>query len=129
MSESFVYPQARGPHRTLLQVMIAIVLLITPFVASAGDYPNGATTSGTVTNVASFDSGWVRFVVQGTKANGQPGAEAFFVDTNTVAGKAHYANILSAAAQGKIVYVFHYGDLLSIGGQAGYGVPILFVSY
>jgi hypothetical protein len=118
-----------------MRIGIIIISLFLPILAEAADYPSGAGTSGIITSMSSFNpspnttSAMIRFVVQGTMANGQSGAEPLWVDASTVEGKAHYANLLAAASQGKTVHIFHYGERLDFGGQTGYKAVIISVDF
>lgn len=97
-----------------------VILLLASFSAFAGDYPNGTYTRGTVVEVMSFEYEYVRFVVDGTKGNGQPGTESFWIEMNKPGAKSQLATLLTAAASGGRVSVWHYGNSLSTGGQSGY---------
>jgi hypothetical protein len=88
-------------------------------IASASDFPNGASTVGVVTQVISIN-GMMLFVVKGTVDNGTTGSQAFWIDSTAAGGSLRVANILSAAAQGKTVSIWNYGDAYSYGGQGGY---------
>jgi hypothetical protein len=111
------------------RVALLFLALLLPIVVHAGDYPSGAWTSGVVSNVATFHNGYVRFVITGTKANGQAGTEAFFLDTQGHEGKTQYANVLAAATQGRTMNIWHYGDWIHFGGQSGYSPTISFANY
>ncbi len=92
---------------------------IVPMAASAQDYPGGALATGVVTRVYVANA-MLRFEVSGTMDNGTSGTQAFWIDSSAVGGSLRAANILSAAAQGKTVSIWNYGDVYSYGGQTGY---------
>ena len=110
-------------------IVIAITLMLAvPIWARADDYPNGTNSYGVVSNIATF-SGWTRFVVSGTRGNGQSGADAFWIDASTTAGASNLANVLAAASQQKFIRIWHYGVVFNYGGQTGYMTAIIFVDY
>ena len=87
------------PAKAILWLALAFAL---PNAAAASDYPGGASTSGMITQVLTVN-GWLRFVVQGTLDNGTIGSQAFWIDSTIAGGSLRVANILSAAAQSKVV--------------------------
>jgi hypothetical protein len=110
----------RASARAMLSVMTWMALgSVVPIVVSAQDYPAGAWASGVVSQVTTIN-GMLRFVVSGTVDNGTSGTQAFWIDSAATGGSLRAANILSAAAQGKTVSIWNYGDFYSYGGQTGY---------
>jgi hypothetical protein len=99
-----------------------------PNAGWAQDYPNGATTTGVVIEVDAL-AGYMRFLVQGTLDNGTTGTQPFFIDTTATGGSFRAALILSAAAMGKTVHIWNYGQALLYGGQTGYLSAAEFVDY
>jgi hypothetical protein len=116
---------ARWQANAILCFALAFVL---PNAASASDYPNGASTNGVITQVQSIN-GMLRFVVQGTLDSGATGSQAFWIDSTIAGGSLRVANILTAAAQGKTVSIWNYGDTYAYGGQTGYTSSEETVSY
>lgn len=112
---------------TFIFVLLSVLLI--PLTAYSLDYPNGTTTHGVIVNVGTFSEGMTRFVVSGTKGDGQPGSETFWIDASGTEGASHLANVLAAASQGKMVHIWHYGNVEDYGGQTGYWVGVVFVDY
>jgi hypothetical protein len=111
--------------KAVLWLALAFVL---PSAALASDYPSGASTNGVITQVQSIN-GMLLFVVRGTLDNGAAGSQAFWIDSTIAGGNLRVPNILSAAAQGKTVSIWNYGDTYAYGGQTGYTSSIETVSY
>jgi hypothetical protein len=109
--------------------MLLAAGLLFPSAGRAQDYPNGALTTGIVTNVSNLGTGMMFFSVQGTLDSGATGTQAFFIDTTATGGSFRAALILSAAAQGKTVQIWNYGQHFSYGGQTGYLAQGEFVTY
>lgn len=106
--------------RAAIRISALGVVFCMPNAASAQAYPNGAMTSGVVTQVWTICE-MLMFVVQGTLDNGTTGSQAFWIyDTSTPGTGLRAANILAAAAQGKTVSIWNNGTSYSCGGQTGY---------
>jgi hypothetical protein len=126
--EKMLQPKCTPIRRRLsLTVVIALACGL-PALASADDYPNGATATGVVTQVISFGPE-LMFVVTGTMDNGTSGSTAFFIDCTQAGATTRVANILAAAAQTKTIHIFNYGTTYTYGGQSGYLSAIEFVYY
>jgi hypothetical protein len=111
--------------KAILWVALAFAL---PNAASAQAYPNGAYTTGVITQVWSIN-GLLRFIVQGTLDDNTTGAQAFWIDSTATGGSLRVANILSAAAQGKTVSIWNTGTTYAAGGQTGYWSNIEITNY
>jgi hypothetical protein len=61
-----------------------------------------------------------RFTISGTRDDGSPGTTDFWIDTTTTGAASRVANVFAAAAAGKTVFVWNYGQSESFGGQAAY---------
>lgn len=125
----------RTPIRRRCRLLVALAIACGgPALASAQAYPNGASTTGRVTQVATYQgvsSGVILyFVVTGTLDNGSTGSQPFFIqDPYTTEGGVRIANVLAAAAQGLTISIWNYGVTYSYGGQTGYMSDGEYVSF
>ncbi len=115
-------------RRHVLAGVLALVAAGVSPLSLASDFPGGANTTGLVTQTISIN-GMLLFVVQGTVDNGTSGSQAFWIDSTASGGSLRVANILSAAAQGRTVSIWNYGDTYVYGGQGGYLSQGEFVYY
>jgi hypothetical protein len=99
-----------------------------PSEAQSVDYPNGAWVSGVIIEVDTFNN-MLLFTVSGKTDAGTSGSTRFWIDTNATGGAIRGANVLSAAAQGRSIVVFNYGQSASYGGQTAYISTAEQVSY
>jgi hypothetical protein len=118
----------RKDHRPSAAILWLALAFALPNAASAQAYPNGATTTGVITQVMSIN-GMLRFVVQGTLDDNTTGSQAFWIDSTATGGNLRVANILSAAAQGKTVSIWNQGTTYAYGGQSGYMSAIEIITY
>jgi hypothetical protein len=119
---------ATSIRRRLSLIVVLALACGLPALASADDYPNGATATGVVTQVLSWGPELL-FVVTGTTDAGTSGSTAFFIDCTQPGAGTRVANILAAAAQTKTVHIWNYGTPYSYGGQSGYLSAIEIVYY
>ena len=118
-SEKMLQSIGVSTRRRLSPIVVLALACGLPALASADDYPNGATASGVVTQVLSFGPE-LMFVVTGTMDSGTSGSTAFFIDCTQPGASIRVANILAAAAQTKTVHIWNYGTPYNYGGQGGY---------
>jgi hypothetical protein len=69
------------------------------------------------------------YTVQGTTDAGSPGSTSFWIDMSGSSASSRVANLLAAAASGRSLCVWNFGQTESYGGQTGYIAEIEEVSW
>lgn len=96
--------------------------------ATAQTYPNGANACGVVTSTWSFGTMFL-YTIQGTTDAGTSGSTSFWIDMTGTGAGSRVANLLAAAAAGRSLCVWNYGQTDDYGGQAAYIAIIEEVSW
>jgi hypothetical protein len=113
---------------SIIRSLGLLLVFALPTAALAQDYPNGVNATGVVTQTWTICD-LFRFVIHGTRDDGTVGDQAFWINDSATAVSLRAAHVLAAAAQGKTVSIWNYGQSYSCGGQSGYLSSIEIVFY